>query len=128
MKNVIGWILISVCAVPLYADILADGSNVFSSDTKTVAISTTCTSPTQIATFDSYITRTWIVNPSSWTNLYISTVSVNMSTGTFFVPPSTVFSPDGPAVPFWGQLYACSSATVSGLNITAQNASIMRAK
>lgn len=115
-----------------YADILADGSNTFTTDTKTVVISTTCALPTQLLTVDNFLTRTWIVNQSTWTNLLISTSSVGISTNSYMIQPTpnigSVFSPDGPMVPYWGQLFGCSTSTVSGLNTVPTNVSVLRTK
>lgn len=102
MKKLIALLL---CLSPFaQADILADGSLTFGVDTKSVTISTTSASPTQIFINDPYVTRSWIINDSTYT-LFISSVTT-ISTGSFAIPPSTVFSPDGPAVPYWGPLWA----------------------
>jgi hypothetical protein len=114
-----------LCILPLliascsWADIPADGSNMFTSDTKSMNLSTNTASPTQILTQDSFITRTWIVNNSSF-SILISTVSVGMTSGNgggFLIPPCVTstscqpWSPDGPTVPYWGQLYAVQLGT-----------------
>jgi hypothetical protein len=113
----------------VWADITADGSNIFTTDSRTVLVSTNCATPTQICTVDNFITRTWIVNPSTWTNVYLSTTSVSVSSNSFFVPTSTVFTPDGPQVPFWGQLFACSSATLTGVGVpVSMPVSVLREK
>lgn len=106
------------------------GSLTFQTDTKQVAVSTNCALPTQILTKDSFISHTFVVNNSSWTNLLISSASTSISTtANFFVPASSSFSPDGPADAFDGAMWACSTPTVSGIQAAnVANVGVFRAK
>lgn len=104
MKKIM-FLLMAVCPM-VRADILADGALTFGVDTRQVTVSTSPTNSTQIFTNDPYITSSFITNYSSYT-LFISSVPV-ISTATAFILPgsSTPWSPDGPAVPFWGPIWA----------------------
>lgn len=97
-------------------------------DTKTVTLSTTPTSPTQILTRDSYVQRTYIINNSSFT-IFFSTVSTILSTsttnGSFSVKGNstatggaTIFSPDGVNSPYQGPMWAASETTASPPSIS----------
>lgn len=102
----------------------------FTTDTRTVAISSNSAAPTQILTKDGTAQRTWIVNNSVF-SIFISSVSNNLSTSaSFFIPgigtpgnAPVIWSPDGELAPFAGQLFAISSATP-----VAQSISIFRSK
>lgn len=90
-----------------------DWSLAMTGDSKTVTVSSTVASPTQICTKDSYVQRTFIVNTSTFT-IFISTVSNNLSTTTSFGIPGTgastnapvIWSPDGTNAPWNGALWA----------------------
>lgn len=86
----------------------------FSTETRSVSVSSTPTKPTLLFSQESYIQRTWIINPSSFT-IYIATSNVSISTTSNFGIPGvtagntpTIFSPDGVNSPFTGQLWGVS--------------------
>lgn len=130
MKKIIACLFLASIA---RADIQADGANIFTSDTRTLNVSTVLATPTQILTEDSFITRTWIVNNSSFTVL-LSTVSTGFNSGnggTFQLPPCVTntsclaWSPDGPMVPYWGQMFAVQLGTGTS---TVPTLSVLREK
>lgn len=87
-------------------------------DTKTVTLSTTVASPTQILTKDSNVQRTWIVNASTF-SIFISSVSNNISTTTattsFQIPgvsagqAANIWTPDGTNAPYNGAMWAVAT-------------------
>lgn len=112
------------------ADILADGSNVFNPDSKQVTLSSSAV--TQIMTFDNFLTRSYLINPSTWTDVCIGTVSASVAIATstwVSVPPGCIFSMDGPTIPWWGAIWAilCPGPGQTG-PITSQTVSVMRTK
>lgn len=124
-----------ICLLPLilaslaWADIASDGSNVFNPDSKQVLLSTSAV--TQVMNYDSFLTRSYLINPSTWTDVCISTVtaSVAIATSTWVsVPPSCIFSMDGPTVPWWGAIWAIICPGPGQTTATSQTISIMRTK
>jgi hypothetical protein len=106
-----------------------DGALVFDGDTKTVSLSTTAASPTQILMRDYYIARTWIVSTSTCP-VYLSSSAASMSfTTSFSIPGVTagaqpiMFTPDGPNTTWWGALWAASNCPG-----VAETISIFRSK
>ena len=92
-----------------------DWSLAMTGDTRTVTLSTTTASPTQILTKDSNVQRTWIVNASTFT-IFISSVSNNLSTSTSFGIPgvsagqaANIWTPDGVNAPYEGQMFAVAN-------------------
>lgn len=88
-----------------------DQSLTLTTDSRTLTISTTPTSPTLLLTKDSWIQRNFIINNSSFT-LFLGTTSTSVSTNTAFGIPgyfgtnnSLIFSPDGVNAPWGGALY-----------------------
>ena len=118
MDKILLVLMLLGCVASVHADIAADGSNIFTGDSKTVQISTTMAAPTQILTVDNFVTRTWIVNTSTFT-MFISTVSTNLTTNSPSIPPCAVnttcvpWTPDGPIVPYWGAMFAVLSGTAT---------------
>lgn len=109
-----------------YADAPADGAVTFGTDSKALTVSSTTVSPTQILSRDPYVLRTWIINTSTNT-LIVSTFSHTMNPATDVnIPGSTIFSPDGPQVPYWGPMFAVLNGTSSATN--GSNISILRTK
>jgi hypothetical protein len=104
-----------------------DWSQTMTGDSKTLTISTTTSSPTQILTKDSYVQRTYIVNTSTFT-IFISSVSSNISTTTSFGIPgvsagsSVIFTPDGTNAPYEGAMWAVTTGQ------TPPSISIFRSK
>lgn len=116
MKKTLISLLLVFGVSTLHAGQSAVGSLTFGNDTRQVAVSTNCATPTQILTNDSFVSHTFVINNSTWTNLLISSASTAISnTANFFVPASSTFSPDGPQDAFDGAMWACSTATVSGV-------------
>lgn len=115
MKRFLIWLgVILSCSTCIWAWNPSDGALVFTPDTRTLTISTTPASPTQILTRDSYIARTWIVNPSTC-SVFLSSSSASASTsnfkiyGTTATTGATYFTPDGVNTPWWGAMWAFSS-------------------
>lgn len=103
----------------------------FSTQTRSVALSSNPATPTLLFTREPGVQRTWIVNPSSYT-IFVATSNVAFSTTTFFGIPGVtpgagaadvIFSPDGVNAPFAGPLYG-----VSGNQATPPTIRIFRAK
>lgn len=134
MRRLAAMLFLMLSPTLLVADIPSDGAVTFTSDTKTVVnVSTTTTSPTQLCTRDSYLTRTWIVNLSTFT-LLISTSSSNLTSTSFGIPPSgtagfpgTPFSPDGPTVPYWGSIFGVLTGS-SATSANGNNVGVLRTK
>lgn len=103
--------------------VMADDNTIysqgFSPDTRTITLSTTPASPTQIMTKDSYIRANWVIGVSSF-SVYISsfntTISTSATTGRFKIPGvgaiTTVspwmWTPDGSNSVYQGQMWAIS--------------------
>lgn len=101
----------------------------FSTETRSVSVSSTPTKPTLLFSQEPYIQRTWIINPSSYT-IYIATSNVSISTSSNFGIPGvtagntpTIFSPDGVNSPYTGQLWG-----VSGDIATPPSIKVFRSK
>lgn len=110
-----------------FSDMPSDGMVTANSESKTINISSTTSSPTQILSDNQFIQRTWLVNLSS-NPVMISTFSHTFVFGSEMeIPGSTVFSPDGPQVPYWGPLFAVQTATSTALP-TSNSISVMRFK
>lgn len=127
----LGFLLLPVSA---FAWSTVDGSKTMTVGSgQFVNISTTTSQPTKLMDYDSFVTRTWITNFSTFT-LLISTSSTNLTSNSFGIPPSgtagfpgTPFSPDGPMSPYQGPIYGVllgSSTTSFGAN----NVGVMRTK
>ena len=111
------------------ADFGSDGANIFNSDSKQVAITTYTV--TQIMTTDSYIQRSYLINPSTWTSVCISSYSATVvysTTTAPSIPPNTIFSPDGPNVPWWGPLWAIVCNGPGQTAAVSQTISVLRTK
>lgn len=119
-------LIIAFVSAQLLADIAADGSLIFNGDSKQVTI--TSFSATQVMTNDPYITRSYIINPSTWSSICISSTSVISTSLVPFVPPNTVFSMDGPSIPWWGPLWAEVCNLLGGGQPVAQTISVLRTK
>lgn len=90
----------------------------FSSDSKTVTLSTTPASPTKIMNRDSYIRANWVVGISSFSIYFSSfntTISTSQTSGSFSVPSvggsvlaPWKWTPDGPNSVYQGAMWAIS--------------------
>lgn len=119
MKKCFIWIgIILSCTTFLHAWNPPDFTLGATGDTKTVTLSTTNSSPTQILTRDAYVQKTWIVNASTF-SIFVSTLSTNISTTTvpisFQIPgvssgqTANIWSPDGVNSPYNGPLWAVAA-------------------
>lgn len=119
MKRLLMWIGVSLsCTTFLRAWNPPDFTLGATGDTKTVTLSTTVASPTQILTRDSYVQRTYIVNASTF-SIFVSTLSTNISTTTvpisFQIPgvsagqAANIWSPDGVNSPYNGPLWGMAT-------------------
>lgn len=119
-----------VCvSCPAFADTGADGSLTFGTDSIQVNISTF--SNTQIMINDPYVTKSTIINPSSWTAVCVSSYNATLSVSTTTspaIPQSTVFSMDGPTTPWWGGLWAVVCNAAAAAQPQAQRISVIRTK
>ncbi len=113
-----------------HAGMFEQGAVNFSTDTRTVVVSSGTGNPTKILSRDSYVYSTWLINNTSFFVFLSTTSTVNTSTS-FSLPPCTTsncpaWSPDGPTVPYWGQMYAVILGTSS--TSTGNTMSILRTK
>lgn len=114
-RLLIGFSVILSCTAYCHAWNPPDFTQTFTSDTRSVTISTTAASPTLLLSKDAYIQRNYIVNNSSF-SIYIATsASVSFSTS-FFIPGKggattdpVIWSPDGVNSPFQGPLYGAAN-------------------
>src|ERR1700759_3466116 len=93
------WFLFLLTA-PVYAWQAPDYVVGFTTDTWTVAVSTTAASPTQLCSYNASAQRTYIVNASTF-SIAISSTSSGISTTTSFLIPGVtagnspvIWSPD----------------------------------
>ncbi len=99
-----------------HAGLFEQGSVNFSTDTRIVVVSSGTANPTKILSRDSYIYSTQIINNTSF-YVYVSTTSTVSFSSSFAIPPCAAttncppWSPDGPMVPYWGQMYAVIQGT-----------------
>lgn len=135
MKGHMKKLLISIPVLFLgsfcYADIQADGSNIFNADSHQVTI--TSFSATQVMSVDPFITRSYLINPSTWSAVCISSNSTITTTVAPIIPPNTsgsgtIFAMDGPSIPWWGALFAQACSPLNSSQLTVQTISVLRTK
>ena len=127
MKKIFLTVLLMIGSTWSFADIGADGAQSLSNDSRTIVVTTNTASPTQLLTNEPFTVRTWITNYSTFT-LFLSTASQSITTSSnsvtgIMIPGATtagtvgtVWSPDGPMVPYWGPLYGVLGGTSTATN------------
>lgn len=88
-----------------------------------VSVSTSPASPTLIFASDSLANRTLIVNDTDFKlhiATYSTTFSTSLTTGTFYVPARSSYSPDGNVDPYRGPIYGVISGTTTAQGIGRQ--------
>lgn len=112
-----------------YADLSDKGSETFDADTTKITL--TSSTVTQIMVRDSFIRRTFIVNPSTFAYVCISSFAATVaisSTSQAAIPPNFTFTPDGPVVPYWGPMWAALCDMIAPPPSASQKISVFRTK
>jgi len=90
-----------------------------------VSVSATAASPTQLCAQDNLANRTLIVNDTDFRlhiATYTHTFNTSVTSGDFYVPARSSYSPDGPIDPYRGPIWAVIAGTTTAQGIGFQRA------
>lgn len=112
-----------------HAGMFEQGSLGFDADSVQVSVSSTAV--TQIMARDSYIYLSYIINPSTFSGVCISSYAATLAVSTTTSPamlPNSTLSIDGPSVPYWGGMWATMCNALGGAQSQTTKISVIRTK